>query len=532
MTIDNKKEINISNFSDLNIWKIEADQDAFLKDYYVEIPAYKELINTNKFWVVWRKWTWKTALKQMFFDRVPSYDFFVEDFKFSSIFTPSFFDDLVNNYQDQWKSYIDLIKYVLLIRLMLLINKNEWLDSNFKSDINNFLLINWYKIDNITSLYNTIKEENHVKISSEVWFGLQLWFFNAKWKISKDKKVDNIVDIDYRKILDPLFDLVLSKLDNKCKYVLLIDKIDDLWTTYFEIYDNVVLNFIKAIIDINGLIRKHLWQENKSRVIIFLREDLLNRLRWKDANFNKFMQDELIRIDWQASYGSDNWLLNDLINKRISKALELQGLSTDNYEKPFINNILLNSSILQPMKIERYENYSQEAFIKRVFYNRTYLRPRDVVKYFHFLSIAYDRSDFQDKYSEYLWEEIGNELYPILYDVERTKMTLRKICQRKTWRFKSSDFIKIYKEQNYRNIKADDDINLTAQETLEILYKYSVIWNRSIETINKINYRTWENFTKITDVRFKYRENNKIDFDIDKECIIHAWLYQALWIQS
>jgi hypothetical protein len=83
------------------------------------------------------------------------------------------------------------------------------------------------------------------------------------------------------------------------------------------------------------------------------------------------------------------------------------------------------------MELKRRKFYKSEfnSFIKKVFYNRTYLRPRDVVKFFHFLSKAYDVFDFQNEYSEYLWEEVDNELNPILYDVERTKKTLRKICQ-------------------------------------------------------------------------------------------------------
>lgn len=531
------KSINIFDFSKLDIWKIEADQDIFLKDYYVEIPAYNELINTNKFTVVWRKWTWKSALKQMFYNKSNNFDCLVDDFQFSLIFNASFFDELVNNYEDQSRSYIDLIKYVLLVRLMLLFVKDESLDLSFREDLNKFLYINWYKTENISSLYNIVKAKSLIKIDSEIWFWFQLWIFNAKgkiskWEISKDKK-NSIVEIDYKQILDHLTQIVFSKLNFNNNYILLIDKIDDLWTTYFEIYDNVVLNFIKAVNEINRELRKIIWYDNKSRIIIFLREDLLNRLRWKDANFNKIMQDDLIKLDWQTSYWDCNWLLNELINKRIEKALCLLWETPSDYSKPFIDNVLENSVIINKLKETQFRWKDENiTFFKRVFYNRTYLRPRDFVKYFHFLSTSVDHNHFQNQYSEYLWEEIDNELYPILFDVERTKKTLKKICQWKTWKFNSNDFIQIYLKLNYRWIKNDKDINLTAKETLEKLYEYSVIWNFSDELISKKNWQTWEKFTvRKTDVRFKYRESNKTDFDFDKLCIVHAWLYQALWIQ-
>jgi hypothetical protein len=64
----------------------------------------------------------------MFYERMPNYNCFVEDFQFSSIFNPSFFDELIYSYEEHGKSYIDLIKYVLLIRVMMLIVSDHSLD--------------------------------------------------------------------------------------------------------------------------------------------------------------------------------------------------------------------------------------------------------------------------------------------------------------------------------------------------------------------------------------------------------------------
>jgi len=529
------KKIDISLFRNLDIWKIEADQDLFLNDYYVEISAYKELFNTSKYVVAWRKWTGKSALKQVFNSRKKSYNNLIADFQFSKIFNASFFDDLSINYEDQQKSYIDLIKYVLLVRLMILMISDESIDSAFRKEINNFLLINWYKIENISSLYTTVKNDSTIKVSWEIGFWLDIWIFSAKWSAWRsDSKTKNIQEVDYRQVLDNLTKLILEKLNNKNNYVILIDKIDDLWTTYFAIYDNVALNFIKAVNDFNRDFREYLWKDNLSRIIIFLREDLLYRLRWKDANFNKIMQDDLIRLDWKIWYWEHNSLLNDLINKRLEKALELKWFNPDEYEKPFIFNALDNSSIIKIMKETQFRWKDEKStFYKRVLYNRTYLRPRDIVKYFHFLTL-YDENpnDFQAMYSDYLWEEIDNELNPILFDVERTKRTLKKICTWWSGKFPTEEFIKIYKSWKYRWMKHDDDLELTANETLEKLYDYSVIWNFSTR-IKKVKNRNTGEYIGIekSDYRFKYRENNKIDFDSEKECIIHAWLYQALWIQ-
>lgn len=527
-------KINIWKFKDLDIWKIEADQDIFLNDYYVEIWAYNELFNTSKYVIIWRKGTWKSALKHVFHSRKKSYKDFIEDFQFSKIFNASFFDELTMNYEDQQKSYIDLIKYVLLVRLMILIVNDESIDNLFRLDIDKFLKLNWYKIENISSLYTTIKNDSQVKISWEIWFWINLWVLSTKLNASKNNiHSTNIHEVDYRQILDNLTKLLIEKLNPDNNYILLIDKIDDLWTTYFDIYDNVVLNFIKAVNELNRDFRTYLWNKNLSRIIIFLREDLLNRLRWKDANFNKIMQDDLIKLDWQLWYWEDNSLLNDLINKRLWKALELIWEDPNKYTQPFIFNALDNSEIIIKMKETQFRWKDENTtFYKRILYNRTYLRPRDIVKYFHFLSKYNNPNDFQAAYSEYLWDEIDNELNPILFDVERTKKTLKKICTWWTWKFDSDKFTSIYKTWKYRWIKADEDIDLTANETLEKLYEYSVIWNYSTWTKKVKNWKNWAIIEKpFSDYRFKYRENSKIDFDFEKQCIIHAWLYQALWIQ-
>ena len=526
------KKIQISDFRDLDIWRIEADQDWFLQDYYVEIPAYSELITWTKYFIVGRKWTWKSALKETFYKKMLESNVLVSDFQFSSIFNASFFDELIVNYEEQNKSYIDLIRYVLLVRFMLLVVTDESLDLSFRSDLNKFLILNGYKVENIASLYKTIKTDSVVKISWEISFWFDLWIFNFNWKLSREDQRKQVIETDYRKILEHLTTIVFQKLNPNNHYMLLIDKIDDLWTSYFNIYDNVVLNFIKAVVEFNRGLRTTISLSTKSRVILFLREDLLNRIRWKDANFNKILQDELIKIDWQSSY-EENWLLNDLINKRLKKAIILMWNNPDDFKKPLIQNALESSLIITQMMQSQFRwEDEKRTFIKRVFYNRTYLRPRDVIKYFHFLTKSMNVIDFQNQYSDYLLEELDNELNPILYDVERTKRALKKICQWGTWKFSSNDFIKIYHEITYSGMKEDDNSQVTAKDSLEHLYNYSVIWNYSEWITTRKNWNTWQ-LEKIhkTDYRFKYREYNKTDFDPDKMCIIHAWLYQALWVQ-
>lgn len=531
MLNDNRLPIDISNFKNLDIWKIEADQDRFLKEYFIETPAFDELMKTNKYVIIWRKGTWKSALKEIYYDKHKSNaNCLIEDFKFSTIFSSSFFDELIINYSEHNKSYIDLIKYILLIRIMLLIEKDQSIDNDFSDSLTKFLKINWYKLDSFSSILKTVKDNNIIKISSEISWWLNIWLWNINWKIWIEKGKNWVIEIEYNRVLDNLIKIIFSGLNKNNNYILLIDKIDDLRTTYFKYYDNVVLNFLKAVNEINYELRNYINEWNKSRIIIFLREDLLNRLRGKDTNLNKIIQDDLIKIDWQWNYEDKNSLLNEMINKRISKAIKLINKDPDLYKEPFIENVLENSNIMRSLKSSQFRKDDEKSnFFKRILYNRTYLRPRDFLKYFHFLSISTNIIEFQNKYSDYLWEEIDNELNPILFDIERTKRTLKKICQGKSGKFSSEEFIQSYLLQNFRDIKEDSNPKNTAEETLDLLYQYSVIWNRSEENIEILKY--WEKKKIIKkDVRFKYRETNKTDFDTEKKCIIHAWLYQALWI--
>lgn len=534
-----RKIQDISELKDSDIWKVEADQDLHLEDYFLEIPAYKELVKTDKFIVSWRKGTWKTALKSIFYKRFKdNKEYQIDDIAFTDIYTASFFDSFFNE-PDTSKTYIDEVKLVLLIRMMNIIVDDSSILTDQKDYLRDFLVQNWFRLASLSNLFTEIRTKRVIKVkrNSTLWVQFPWWFSGNIW--NEKEESSEVSSIDISNVLPDLQSLLIWMLNINKNYIFLIDKIDDFWTSYFNIYDWIVISFINAIKDLNYAIRKHnqiYSSKHNSRFIIFIREDMLDKVKWKDWNINKIIQDDLIKIDRQNNYNDENSLLTQMITKRIKKACSTLWLHYDE-KSDFLTELLQNSRIPQAIKKDfdtRKKKISLESqFLKYVLYNRTYLKPRDFIKYFHFLTKATNPIEFEKSYSHYLRQEISNEISPVIKDIVRTEKTLKKICQTlHTWKFQSNDFIDFY-----INIISDDNIedlnsSTTAQKTLEKLFDYSIIWTYEIVTENGYSKNTGSYDRTITHVRYKYRETDSTSYDPTKTLIIHAWLYTYLWLDT
>lgn len=520
--IDNKiLDISIFNTNNpyLDIWRVESSQDNLLKEYFLQTNAFLELKNTKKFVISWRKWTWKSALKSQFETiNKDKKDINIMSLNFDEIFTSTFFDNLS---YDNIKTYRDLIKFIMNIRLLMLIADEETVEQDIREWVIEFLTYNWFRLDSFSQLYGKLQDNDEIlldKVSVNLF-----WVFSWEKNFKNDKEDYN--KINYAQLLPDLELFIFNTLKKTWKeYYILIDKLDEFWSSYWDMYDRMIVNFLTVIKDLNYKIRyfRLFWN---SKIIVFIRSDMVDVIRWLDWNLNKILQDEMIKIDWQFDINS--WFESSLckmIEKRIEYWLKVKN-KPYHYEKPFIKNSLINTLILKDDPYLWIKN-KHDIELKKGLFNRTFLRPRDFVKFFHFLSTSMSWENFMKNYSEYLLSEIQDELTPILMKIWKVDIAIKalsKTVSNNRSTFRAEDYIKnyldIYKLDNCNN-ETDQKIESYARQTLNKFYDYSVFWNKV-----KDKYWEWNDF-----YRFNYRESSIVSFDESQECILHSWLYKALWV--
>lgn len=184
--------------------------------------------------------------------------------------------------------------------------------------------------------------------------------------------------------------------------------------------------------------------------VVYLRTDIWEQLDFSDKN--KVTRTAAIQLYW------DSESLLELVNVRLAARL---GEGTD-WEDVDDGSKMRGSQ-------------SKWNHIL----GRTLLRPRDVIQFLNeALSVAKSRpeepvifqnadiNDSRENYSEYLKEELDDEIKPHW----RNWIDGLHACSKtQTITFKKADF-----ERNYRKVKTSDN-KLQAQEALEMLYRFSII---------------------------------------------------------
>ncbi|MDD5213660.1 MAG: hypothetical protein PHG82_04515 [Candidatus Gracilibacteria bacterium] len=497
----------------LDIWRVESSQDNLLKEYFLQTSAFLELSTTKKFLVAGRKGTGKSALKSQFEEQYKNKaNTFVLNLNFDDIFTSTFFDNIT--YEDN-KTYRDLIKFLMLIRLLMIIADEDLVSQNDRNVIIEFLQYNGFRLESFSQLYGKLQNDDEILVDK---IGINLFGVVSGEKSFKNEK-DSFNKINYSQLLPDLELYIFNTLEKIGKdYYILIDKLDEFWSSYGDVYNRIIVSFLTVIKDLNYKFRNSK-KSSKSKIIIFIRSDMVEIIRGLDGNLNKIWQDEMIKIDWQSDLQLG--ILSNLckmIEKRIEYGLKFRN-GNHYYKSPYIKNALEYTYILKDdpyLGLKHIDNLE----IKKGLFNRTFLRPRDFVKFFHFLSISNSWENFMKSYSDYLLGEIQDELTPILMKIGKIDIAIKalsKTVSNNRAIFSANEYIENYKKiYLLENFNEDEKkIENNARKTLNKLYDYSVFGN-----IDK----------NMDFYRFNYRENNIISFDETQQCILHSGLYKALGV--
>lgn len=241
----------------------------------------------------------------------------------------------------------------------------------------------------------------------------------ATW-INRGQSVINSVQV---RELEDIFNLINELLDDdRERYVILIDRLDDSWVD-----DSIRFRLIRALIDTAREFRK----VKNAKVIIALRKDLLERVfkhtRPGDAGFQEEKFKSLILpVMWERSQ------LINLIDMRIAKMVK------DRYTKA----VITHKDIMTNKQLGTKGNHQNPI---DYILDRTWMRPRDAIEFLNIcLRQAVGKSCLtgamltaaESEYSRSRFQSLGDEwnaLYPGLLE-------FLSICRKRPREFHLGEF--------------------------------------------------------------------------------------------
>lgn len=374
-----------------NNWRLEAKEEDNGRYFYIsnDIP---KILSGQKTYIIGRKGMGKTAISE-YVSNLDSVDTFTEKLNFKNFPFNELYKQSNSDYTPP-NQYITLWKHVIysVICKMMLRNKN------INSEVQESLGLS-YEPDKISSLPRLIAK----------WTDADFDVLDIE-ESSKNFKRNS--DIPWITKVDILEDIIKKHLDES-KYYIIFDELDEDYrnikeTESFTHYLNLITSLFKAVQDIRSVfkgLRKQIFP------IIFLRDDIYSMI--KDADKNKW-GDFKIDIDW------DEEKIKRLIAFRISKAISA--------ESPILPFGKAWGMVFENAQVQMGNRQANRMDSFDYITRSTQLRPRDYIRYIQVCAdatynnggsiISADTVKKVDKaFSNYLKNEIEDELFPILPDI-------------------------------------------------------------------------------------------------------------------
>lgn len=480
--IDNKNSIDVLTLIAEN-WKLDARLES-KHNYYYHLNETKSILNGTKYYIIGRKGSGKSSISEYLLS-MNNESSFTEKLSFKNF--P--FNDLYslnNPSYTQPNQYITLWKYLIYSTVVKLMIKSSKVDSDIRSQLSSI-----YNPSPIISLPRTINEWTSPE------FGTSILGSKGSIKLDNNYNQQNVSWIDRVNILE---DIIIKYCDDS-KYFIIFDELDEdyrkIAPNYIEQYNFLLTSLFKAVQDI-----KYTLSATNLNIlpVVFLRDDIYSLI--KDADKNKW-RDFKIEIEWNSEK------IKQLLAYRISK---------DIGEVKILDFKTAWDFIFYPSKVKigSGKNYVDSFdYITR----STHLRPRDYIRFIQVCAeetINYGRNKipretikFVDRaFSNYLKDEIIDEIYPVLPDIEEIFQIISNL---RKWVFGVDEFKREYLK--YLRAKTVKEENI--DYVLDTLYKFSVIGN--------------QNRYKMETIYFKYLHTN-MNLNRNEKLVVHRGLFKALQI--
>lgn len=464
--------------------ELDREPEIFEQAFYDPHDYLKELMNGYKYLIVGRKGTGKSAYSSKLqkiskegFDLIVK-QVKLNDFQFSTFKKCNIDSDIVGNN-----------KYNLPWKIILLTNICKIFYDEFEiredEEFNKVI-----KILKEMNLFLDISFNNKIKSVKNLKGGVNLNIIDASIEAQVgDKPIDYI---DRLSIMINLVNDALSNLElNNRRLIFILDGLDDLLRIKEE--QSIILSsLIRSIDEINEFFVQ---KEHLTKIILLIREDMLNKL--VDTDLNKIIRDSAMLINWTTTPTD------------LKKLVDLRFIYSGSKRKEECWLDIL------PNKIKNKSSW--DYLIQNTLY-----KPRDLLQFFSVLQDLFpDKEKINDSefkkaiktYStNYFIEEMKNELAGFIED-KYIKLLTPVFSRIGNVEFSESKFF-----NEFENILNEEKFNLTdARNILFNLFENSYIGQIDFSNGKK-------------NVFFKYRNPNA-HFDNNLKFILHSGILRGLNIR-
>ncbi len=438
----------------------DADNDDLLLRAFEDHDAYKSVLELKRHMVIGRKGSGKTAIfKKIITTREPNF------FSYGHTFS----DYPWHHHEMQARAGIpDSDKYthswkylILMSAAKIALNQDQSLPFNDIS-MNEMVRLESFVVDtygsrdpDLTQIFNPTKSL-HLRPHFE--FDIKLLRVGISPESVPVLELPTIVT----EVNSVFLRTVLLCLNPAHKYFIAFDQLDLGFERTSNEYADRLIGLLLAVRDINLAARE---AGVSLFCTVFLRDDIYNILRFEDKN--KMTENYVSVIEWDTPRTKNT--LRTLMQRRFEILL------ADHIDPTITWEQVVNEEQKMPGHQSKYEHMR----------DRTYLRPRDMIKFVNEALTQYkarllggasgendperiDNADVHNarrEYSEYLFNEIDDEVHKHLPDYDRYLDVLRTLGK---WQFEKDEFIQML--DNHYTEHALNPI-----QALEGLYDYSFI---------------------------------------------------------
>ena len=471
------------SLEEIRNWKLEAKFEDTEK-YFYEFSAVDRLTSGDKFFVVGRKGTGKTAISE-YLRKINKYDVFAEKLTFKNF--P--FNELYSRRDDKFilpNQYITLWKYLIYSFVCKLMAKNAQIDRAVSVSLSQL-----YAPDAETNLRRMLERWTASEFSVNV--------LGSGGKVSKKShsQVTNWIEK-----CDVLEDVVKAYCDNST-YFILFDELDEDYKDMINNYQkseylSLITSLFKAVMDVVQIFREY---GKNIFPIVFLRDDIYDLIQ--DADKNKW-NDFKIELEWSKEH------IQSLLSFRLSRAANPVGAILPFHAawRTAFADTKVRFGFQQKSRIDSFDFIARSA----------QQRPRDFIRYIQVCAEFCSRAGKsiidaetvrrEDKsFSNYLREELDNEIQGLLPDIREIFDTLAHLRKQE---FGIVEFRRIYQDRLRKSLVKTPDPDFV----LQVLFHFSVVGNKPSQ--------------RMVDV-FKFK-NKEARFNANEQIVIHRGLYKSLQI--
>lgn len=440
--------INLAAVS--NFGAIDADADELLRECFQNHSAYLEALGLQKFLVLGRKGSGKTAI---FKKLIQQHDPMILSYGHS-------FDDYPWPHHDlqaqtgvpEERRYVHSWKYLILIGLAKLLLNFDQSQPWDESVVNSLAALEDFVVDSYGSrdpdLRQLFSPEKELRFKG----ALRLPFLEVAGERVRVRELP----IHVQDVNRAVEEHVLSSLNPSNQYFVCFDQLDLGFTTTQPEYGQRLIGLILAARDLFLSAREIGRQLN---VVVFLRDDIYEDLQFEDKN--KVTENFATEVRWTESRGE--LTLKQLMESRFGETLTGDATVPVPWEQVF------DETKEMPSRQSKYKHIC----------DRTFLRPRDMIKFCNEVLASakaegvgtgdlFDNAavhSARDNYSDYLLSELDDEIAKHVPNYREYLEVVKEIGE---LQFSGEDFRQAWTRR--RSLEAEDPVVGLSQ-----LFEFSVI---------------------------------------------------------